>query len=364
LKVFTNNNSEAIINRTQRKELDDYRNLMTNAFSEMYRILKPGRWITVEFHNSKASVWNAIQEGLARAGFLVAQVTVLDKQQGSFNQVTASGAVKNDLVINAYKPRAGFIARFISTAGRGLEPEFVREHLRQLPLAANAERSKEMLYSKYLAYYIQHGYQVAYNGEQFYRALLKWGLVERDGYWFMDEAQAQEYERRKVRQAVKGSKQLPAGQQVLFISDEKSARQWLWGFLNEPKTYDEIYTSFVKALQTSQDQIPELKEMLEEGFIRTNGDWKRPDAFTQAELEKRRQERLLRQFSEYLNKAKAGQRLKEVRLEALVAGFTECYRQNRFEDILAVGKKLNKRLVEESADLFDFIDIAQAKMER
>ena len=171
---------------------------MTSCFAEMYRVLKPGRWITVVFHNSKASVWNAIQEALARAGFLVAQVTVLDKQQGSFKQVTTPGAVKNDLVINAYKPRAGFTQRFISTAGQGLEADFVRQHLRQLPLAANAERSQEMLYSKYLAYYVQHGYQVAYNGDQFYRALGQWGCVERDGYWFADEAQANEYEKRKA----------------------------------------------------------------------------------------------------------------------------------------------------------------------
>jgi hypothetical protein len=344
--------------------LGEYRDLMTECFTEMYRILKPGRWITVEFHNSKANVWNAIQESLARSGFVVAQVTVLDKQQGTFKQVTSAGAVKNDLIINAYKPRAGFTQRFFSQSGLGLEVDFIREHMRQLPITANAERTKEMLYSKYLAYYVQHGYQVQYNSEQFYRTLPQWGFIERDGYWFMDEAQAQEYERRKVRHTAKGGKQIAAGQQVLFISDEKSARQWLWGFLNEPKSYDEVYTAFVKALQTSQDQIPELNVMLEEGFVRANGNWKRPDTLTQAELEKRRQERLLRQFNEYLNAAKAGQRLKEVRLEALVTGFTDCYRQNRFEDILAVGRKLHKRIIEENADIFDFIDIAGAKLEK
>ena len=51
-------------------------------------------------------------------------------------------------------------------------------------------------------------------------------------------------------------------------------------------------------------------------------------------------------------------------MEALVAGFTECYRQNRFEDILVVGRKLPKRLLEESPELFDFVDIAEAKVER
>jgi DNA modification methylase len=359
LRIFTNNKSEAIINKTQGKGLDQYRDLMTKCFSEMYRLLKPNRWITVVFHNSKAAVWNAIQESLSKAGFIVAQVTIMDKQQGSFKQVTSPGTVKNDLVINAYKPTTVFKKRFVAQAGDGLESMFILEHLHQLPVAANIERSKEMLYSKYLAYYVQHGYQVKFNSDQYYSVLPKWGLVERDGYWFMDESQAQQYELGKVRQISGRGKQPPAGQQILFISDEKSARQWLWDFLGEPKYYDEIYTAFVKALQTSQDQIPELKEMLEESFVRTNGDWKRPDAFTQAELDKRRQERLLRQFNEYLDKTKAGQRLKEVRLETLVVGFTECYRQNRFEDILAVGRKLDRRLLEESADLFDFVDIAR-----
>lgn len=360
LGVFTNNKSEAIMNSVQRKELSDYRNLMTEAFSEMCRILKPGRWITVEFHNSKASVWNAIQDALMRAGFVVAQVTVLDKQQGSFKQVTSAGAVKNDLVINAYKPRAGFTQRLISQAGHGLETDFVREHLRQLPIAANAERSKEMLYSKYLAYYVQHGFQVAYNSEQFYRALSQWGLEERDIYWFADEIQAHEYEQRKVKTF--GKKGI-VPQAVLFVSDERSARQWVWNFLNEPKTYDEIYTAFVKALQTSEDEIPELKIMLEESFVRTNGHWKRPDQLTQAELEQKRLERLLHQFNEYLEAAKAGQKLKEVRREAVLAGFTECYRTGRFQDILTLGHKLDKRLLEESQDLFDFVDIAAAKVE-
>jgi DNA modification methylase len=358
-RVFTNAENEAIISTFKNKREDKYRALMTRAFSELYRVLKPNRWMTVEFHSSAAAIWNLIQESLAKAGFVVAQVAVLDKQKGTINQLTSPSSVNNDLVISAYKPRASFERRFLSQAGRGLEVEFVRQHLEQLPIAANVERSREMLYSKYLAYYVQHGYQIAYNGEQFYRALAQWGLVERDGYWFADEAQANEYEKRKI-----GAKRVSSSAQaVLFISDERSARQWLWGFLETRKTYDEIYTAFVKALQTPEDEIPELKTMLEEGFVRTNGNWKRPDALTQAELDAKRQARLLHQFEEYLATARSGGKLAEVRKEALVAGFTEAYRAGRYADILTVGRKLPKRLLEDSPDLFDFVDIAEAKVE-
>ena len=118
LKVFTNNKSEAIINKNQSKDLPDYKELMTLCFKEMYRILKPNRWITVEFHNSKASVWNAIQDSLSKSGFIIAQVTILDKKHGSFKQVTTTGAVKNDLIINAYKPRQSFEERSSSEQGQ------------------------------------------------------------------------------------------------------------------------------------------------------------------------------------------------------------------------------------------------------
>jgi rubredoxin len=79
LKVFSNNRSEAIINSFQKKGLSDYQSLMEGALRQFYRLLKPGRWMTIEFHNSQNAVWNAIQEGILRVGFMVA--VVLNKSQ-------------------------------------------------------------------------------------------------------------------------------------------------------------------------------------------------------------------------------------------------------------------------------------------
>jgi hypothetical protein len=134
--------------------------------------------------------------------------------------------------------------------------------------------------------------------------------------------------------------------------------------LDEPKTYDELYTNFVKALPTEENEIPELKDILEESFVRTNGDWKRPDKLTEDELQRRRQQRLLEQFNDYLQTAKSGQKLKEVRVEAVLAGFADCYRSGRYTDILLVGHKLERSLVETNTDVYDFIDISEAKLEK
>lgn len=361
LGVITDSGQEAIISEGQEKSLEDYRELMLRSFQEAYRILKPKRWITVVFHNSKASVWNAIQDGLAKAGFIVAQVATLDKQQKTMTQYAYMGSVKNDLVINAYKPDTGFYSQFLKVAGAGMERAFIKQHLGYLPIAANVERTREMLYSKMLAYYIQRGYEISLNSPQFYR-LLAAEFVERDGYWFRDEAQAQEYEQRKLDPARR--KTAGQGQGVLFVSDERSAIAWLHHFLAAgPQTYSDLYTAYAKALQTNDDQIPELKQLLEETCVQVNGHWKRPDALTAEELETRRRERLLRQFNEYLREATAGQKLKDVRKEAILTGFEEAYRAKRYQDIITVGGRLNQSLIDSSTEIFDFIDIAEAKVE-
>ena len=137
LKVFTNNKPEAIENKVQGKGLREYQHLMEKCFAKCYRILKPGRWMTVVFHNSQNRVWNAIQEAIMREGFVVADVRTLDKKQGTFNQVRigTNAAVKQDLIVSAYKPNEGLEESFRLKAGSEEGAwDFVRSHLKRLPI--------------------------------------------------------------------------------------------------------------------------------------------------------------------------------------------------------------------------------------
>jgi hypothetical protein len=70
--VVSNAGAEAIIDKLKKKGLPEYQELMRQCFAEYHRVLKAGRWITIVFHNSKNSVWNAIQEALESVGFVVA----------------------------------------------------------------------------------------------------------------------------------------------------------------------------------------------------------------------------------------------------------------------------------------------------
>jgi len=75
-----------------------------------------------------------------------------------------------------------------------------------------------------LAYYVQHGYEIQYNADQFYQLLLD-EFQEADGYWFRDEAQLQAYRQARAEAGE------PEAQAPLFIVDERSAIQWLKHFL-------------------------------------------------------------------------------------------------------------------------------------
>ncbi|MBI4770009.1 MAG: hypothetical protein HY784_06235 [Chloroflexi bacterium] len=103
LGAFTEVTNEAIINRVQGKTAETYRDLMARAFREMYRVLKPGRWLTLAFHNSSSKVWAAIQTALATGGFAVHRTQTLDKRHGTFKQFVSENAVGYDLIIHCQK---------------------------------------------------------------------------------------------------------------------------------------------------------------------------------------------------------------------------------------------------------------------
>ena len=355
LKVFTDNSDEAIINEFQQKDDFAYNNLMTRCFEEYYRVLKPNRWITVEFHNSRAEIWKIIQNSIIKAGFVIAQVAILDKKHGTIHQdAKIKGSVKNDLVINAYKPKESFTKSFLQKAGLDLELDFIKMHLNKLPIEPNIERSQQMLYSKLLAQYIQNGFEVRLDATDFY-TLLNDNFEERDGYWFNHD-QILQYEQ-KLKLIDKISEE-DLRQTILGISDEKSAIIWLAQFLQISRTYDEIFIEFSKNLLTSEDKIPELKTILEENFVTEGGKYRLPSDIERSEKEEVRGKRLMKEFNEIFDEAQSQRKIKEVRKEALLYGLMKFYKEKDVEKIKFLGKRLDRNIIDSDDDISAIIDWA------
>ena len=103
LEEFTDNAEEAIVNKIQHKNNDDYGNIMCRAISEIYRVLKPGAWATIMFHNSSDKIWSQLQRAIYSAGFEVDGTMIFDKQHGTFKQFVSENAVGLDLLIHCRK---------------------------------------------------------------------------------------------------------------------------------------------------------------------------------------------------------------------------------------------------------------------
>ena len=399
LKVFSSTDQEAVENSAHGKGIDEYRRLMTQAFREAYRVLKPGRWMTVEFSNTKAAVWNSIQIALNEAGFIVANVSALDKKQGSFKAVTTPTAVKQDLVISAYKPNGGFEERFQKAAQteEGVW-DFVRTHLNYLPVTKQQgallqfvpERDPRILFDQMVAYYVRKGYPVPISSREFQIGLAQ-RLIERDGMYFLPD-QVAEYDRKKMSSGGDLTENIE-----LFVKDEESMIKWLRHHLRQkPQTFSDINPQFMQQLggwSKNETQL-DLRELLNQNFLCYDGkdpvpeqihaylstNWKKlrnlpkddstliakardrwyvPDPNKVGDLEKLREKALLKEFEEY---KKAKKKLKVFRLEAVRAGFKKAWQERDYTIIIAVADNIPNKVLEEDPKLLMWYDQAVTRM--
>lgn len=367
LKVLTNNSKEAIENKTQLKNVLVYQDLMAKCFMEFYQKLKPGKWMTVEFSNTSAAIWNGIQTAIQSVGFVISNLSSIDKQQGSFQAVTTVTAVKQDLVISCYKPSSEFDEKFKQHQNSGVAVwDFVEEHLHHLPIhltsgnstTAIIERSPKILFDRLIAFYVQKGLPVPMDASKFQIGLRE-RFVERDGMFFTNE-QVQEYDKKK--------KENPEFIQLsILVSSEQDGVLWLKNVFTEtPLTYQDIQPQWMQALAGVRkgDVIPELATILEENFLKDkSGKWYTPDLENEADLDLLRNKRLIKQFEEY--KAEAANpkgKIKEVRVEALRAGFKQCYQDKDFKTIVQIGDRIPNNLLMEDEVLLQFYDIASSRV--
>lgn len=362
-RVLTNNKTEAIVDKTTGKEIIDYQELMTRCFEEYYRVLKPNRWITVEFHNSKNAVWNAIQEALAKAGFVIADVRTLDKQQGSFKQTTTTSAVKQDLVISAYKPNESFIKEFQKNSGSEETAwAFVRQHLKNIPVVVISndkiemvsERQAFLLFDRMVAYHIMNGYPIPLDATDFYKGLDD-RFLKRDGMYFLPD-QVNEYDTARIRTDIEPI------QFSLFVTNEKTAISWLYQQLDTPQTYSELQPKFMQEIKTvdKYEEMPELQVLLEENFLQDEkGKWYIPDVTKEGDVAKLREKNLLKEFEGYL--ASKG-KLKLFRSEAIRVGFARLWKDKNYQAIVDLAERLPEKTVQEDPNILMYYDISLSRV--
>lgn len=368
-KVITEIKTEAIVSPLQNKRFAEYQFLMEACLKEYYRILKPNHWITIEFHNSRNAVWNAISEAIQKAGFVIADVHTLDKGQGSYNQVRgAEQAIKQDLVISAYKPRTGFIKELSLKAGtENTAWAFVRQHLKNVSVCVKRggqleiiqERQAYLLWDRMVAYHIMKGISVPMDAQDFFRGLDE-KFLKRDSMYFLP-SQVNLYDKERASCDVANI------QFSLFVSDEKSAIGWLYQQLDSnsgigPQTYSELQPKFMQELKAvdKREKMPELSVILEENFLKdSNGKWYIPDFSKSGDLAKLREKNLWKEFEGYMN---SKGKLKLFRSEAIRVGFSRLWKDKNYQAIVEIAERLPEQTIQEDPNLLMYYDISLSRV--
>jgi 16S rRNA G966 N2-methylase RsmD len=113
LGKLTDSTNEAVINSSLSekdggKTLANYEELMTLSLKQIARVLKPGGWATIVFHNTDGDVWAALHSAAINAGFEFHEASSLDRKQQSHKGYKGRSGEEDvahfDVVMNLRKP--------------------------------------------------------------------------------------------------------------------------------------------------------------------------------------------------------------------------------------------------------------------
>ena len=160
LGKFTDNREEAIVNRTQGKDVSHYQELMTRSLQECHRVLRSGHWLLLVFMNSSQAVWDALRSAVQDSGFSIEKVDIFDKQHGTFKQFVSENTAGCDLVLHCQKIpnfEATVPKRDVTTVMDAQVDTFLSSRSDELPTNVyhHVDRADEIdyrqLYSEWLA---------------------------------------------------------------------------------------------------------------------------------------------------------------------------------------------------------------------
>jgi DNA modification methylase len=323
LGQYTDIKQDCVVNYVHGKDLDFYAKTMRNAFSEMCRVLKPGRWASVVFKNTDDKVWDAIKSAATNAGFDLVNALEFDKEQRTFNQVNRTGAAGTDVVMNLLKPlRQSTNGQDLKHGGVELVWKAINEYLRSLSdlkkkdptNCSDFNRTTSVLHSVVIKTFLSQNLSVEGVNIATIETVCARYLKRFEGKWYFRG------------EAVGSSNDRGMLDIDMSVTDEASAITWLRRKLSQkPATEGELNTDWkVATLKVNLDKT--LDELLSEHFWRDvdSNRWREPTAEEREKMNDDRSLSVLHDSERFLNSTLRRQTTDEERCEWIEVLFRAC----------------------------------------
>ena len=96
-----------------KRDFERYHNLLTKALREIYKVLKPGRYLTLTFHNREINVWNSVIKAGAYSGFIFEKILYQPNKRASEAGVAMPyGSAISDYYLRFKKPEKASVSEY------------------------------------------------------------------------------------------------------------------------------------------------------------------------------------------------------------------------------------------------------------
>lgn len=275
---------EIIVNSHQGKDTDTWGSMMKQALSEMYRVLKPGRYLTITYHDSSEGTWTMLQDAAKEVGFVIQSgedVCAIDMVQKTFVQRTARNINQRDLVMVFRKPILGLDDEHSEVFGNTTLYErigrIVQEYLRE-----KSGSTIDRIWDEVVTQLVLAGEMEPHDFQSILRCFAFEGS---DGKWYLDPLEHLDSSQLdKERHATNMIRR--------FVEDVLAHTK------DEYVSYADIFEFFLQNVDNKPRRS--LKEFILDYFIPTDGGYRLPNSEEEKRLEAVRDSGLNRSIARFI----------------------------------------------------------------
>lgn len=165
---------EVIVNGVRGFSSTTWQDRLLTAMREVFRVLKPGSWISVCFHDSDPTSWERLQDVMLTAGFLpgsASEVSSMETGWQTLKMHTSEDITKRDLIVNYRKPMARERMEGIELSSEDDDVSFAEKVslIIRDTLESNPGQTKDRIYDEAVSRMVRTGHMEAHNFDELLR---------------------------------------------------------------------------------------------------------------------------------------------------------------------------------------------------